>query len=139
MHFSTIYILKNETLENVGLNSIEQDFYERFCYGCGENVPKYQSWCDWFQIGGRWCDELIASKGINGEKSWYNENMALQKNHYSIVEIKDLIEPLDKNNIYAFATKSRIYQDSNDKYDYYLNAINNKTIKGVIVLIDCHD
>lgn len=150
MHFTTIYILKGETLDSVSKEFIESDFYKRFCYGCGENIPKYQYWCDWFQIGGRWCDLFKAKKGIRCDRNYPNENSPIVKNHFSVVEIKDLTEPIDSKYIYAIATKSRIYQHSDewggnesginqDKYNDLLKKINNKQINGVIALIDCHD
>lgn len=150
MHFTTIYILKNETLDTVSKESIEEDFSYRFCYCCGETVPKYRYWCDWFQIGGRWCDLFNAKKGIHCERGWSNDNAPIVKGKFAICEIKDLTEPIDSTYIYAIATKSRIYQHSNewggsengvnqDKYNELLNKINNKQINGVIALIDCHD
>ena len=139
MHFTTLYLLKGEELDNVSTSTIEEDFYERFCYGCGENVPKYQYWCDWFQIGGRWCDILKAKKGLVGERSFCNKDEKQLKNHFSIAEIKDLTGDLDTNYIYAVATRSRIYHSGSDKYADLIKKINNKQIKGVVALIDCHD
>ena len=147
MHFTTLFILKNETLEDISSWDIEQEFGKRFCYCCGESTPKYRYWCDWFQIGGRWADILKASKGIHGERSWGNDEKE-RKGFYSIVEVKDLTEEIDKNEIYAIATKSRIYQKSDEwtggepnkeKFTKLLNDINSKKFKGVIALIDCHD
>lgn len=150
MHFSTIYILKGETLDTVSKESIVEDFYERFCYGCGENKPKYQYWCDWFQIGGRWGEFFVAKKGLEGDRSWCIKDEPILPNHFPIVEIKDLKEEIDGEYIYAIATKSRIYQSSDDwggtskgvnksKFKELLRKINNKEINGVIALIDCHD
>lgn len=150
MHFTTLYLLKDEKLDNISTSEIEDDFCDRYCYCCGESRPKYQYWCDWFQIGGRWCDILKAKKGLTGDKSWCNKDDETEKGSYSVVEIKDLTEPIDEESIYAIATKSRIYQSSNDwggtasgvdkdKFHELLNKINNKQIKGVIALIDCHD
>lgn len=107
-------------------------------------------WCDWFQIGGRWCDMFKAKKGIHCERGWSNDNAPIEEKYFSVVSIKDLEEEIKEDYIYAIATKSRIYQNSNNwggseegvnksKFHELLNAINNKTIKGVIALIDCHD
>lgn len=150
MHFSTLFLLKNEELDNIGKCEIEEEFCDRFCYCCGESKPKYTYWCDWFQVGGRWCDILKATRGITCDRGYPNKGEPIIPNQYSIVEIKDLTEPIDKNSIYAIATKSRIYQSSNDwggsengvdkdKFNELLDKINNKQIKGVIALIDCHD
>ena len=138
MHFTTLYILKNEELDNVNLSTIEEDFSERFCYCCGETRPRYRWWCDWFQIGGRWCDMLRASKGIKGKRSWCNEDEKDQKGHFSVAEIKDLKGKIELENIYAVATKSRIYE-GDEEIQKWLDKINNKTFKGVVALIDCHD
>lgn len=152
MHFTTLYLLKGEELENVSLGEIEEDFSIRFCYCCGEQTPKYEWWCDWFQIGGRWTDILKAKKGIYGERSWCNTDKKTKKGSYSVVEIKDLTEDIDENEIYAIATKSRIYTNpengygsnegntsNRDMFHKLLNQINNKQINGVVALIDCHD
>lgn len=142
MHFTTLYILQNEELENVDLSQIMGDFGDRFCYHCGETRPRYRYWCDWFQIGGRWCDIIKANKGINGDPSWaIKDDYKPKKGIYSIAEIKDLKEPISDEWIYAIATKSRIYekQEGGGKFKSLLDKINNKQIKGVIALIDCHD
>ena len=139
MHFTTLFILKGEKLENISLKYIEDLFCDRFCYCCGETTPKYEWWCDWFQVGGRWCDILVANKGIVGERSWCNQEEEQEPNHFSIVEIKDLKEPINEDSIYAVATKSRIYQDGDEKYHSLIEQINSKQFDGVIALIDCHD
>lgn len=143
MHFTTLFILKNETLDNISLCDVENEFGKRFCYSCGESTPKYRYWCDWFLVGGRWGDILQAQKGIYGDGC-----DKPRKGFYSIVEIKDLTAPLDVNSIYAVATKSRIFQKSDEwtsglpneeKFNKLIDDINNKRFKGVIALIDCHD
>ena len=148
MHFTTLYILKGETLDNVTQYSIEDDFQDRFCYCCGETRPRYRDWCDWFQIGGRWCNILKAKRGIKGERSWCNKEEEDVKDMYSIVEIKDLTEPINREQIYAVATETDIYQDEDswggdcvdkEKYNELLDKIDRKEITGVIALIDCHD
>ena len=149
MHFTTLFILQGEKLEDLSTYEIEEIFGERFCYHCGETRPKYEYWCDWFQIGGRWCDILKAKKGIHCGRSWSNDNAPKVDGEYSIVDIADLTEPIDRNLIYAVATRSRIYQEDNDwqtggkvdksKFHALLDKIDNKQISGVIALIDCHD
>ena len=149
MHFTTLFILKGEELDNLSTYEIEEMFSKAFCYCCGETRPYYKYWCDWFQIGGRWCDILKAKKGIHCERNWSNDNAPLEEGSYSVVNIKDLTAPIDRQLIYAVATKSRIYQHSEDwqeggevdidKYNDLLNKIDNKSFNGVIALIDCHD
>ena len=148
MHFTTLFILKGEKLEDLSSQTIEELFSERFCYCCGESKPKYRYWCDWFQIGGRWCDMLKAKRGIHCERSWSNDNAPINEGEYAIVQISDLTEKLPREYIYAAATKSRIYLDSGewqsgdinpDKFNQLLNDIDNKRFDGVIALIDCHD
>ena len=148
MHFTTLFILKNETLDTISTSEIEDMFSERFCYCCGEQRPMYRYWCDWFQIGGRWCDILKATRGITCSRGYPNKGEPIIKGQYSIVEIKDLTEPIDRDMIYSVATKSRIYLKSNDwqdgivdpnKFAELLDKIDKKLIKGVIALIDCHD
>ena len=149
MHFTTLFVLKNEELENLTKGEIEQIFGERFCYSCGETKPKYRFWCDWFVIGGRWGDILKAKKGIRGERSRsWNLTEKIHKDKYSIVNIHDLTEPLPRDEIYSVATKSKIILKNCDwnygnvdeeKFNQMLDDIDNKKFKGVIALIDCHD
>lgn len=148
MHFTTLYILRGEDLENWSRYSIEDDFSDRFCYCCGETRPKYIYWCDWFQIGGRWSDFLKAKKGIHCERGWSNDNAPIVEGEFSIVNIEDLTEPIDRSKIYSVATRSKIYLKNDDwtygtvdavKFNKILDDIDNKRFKGVIALIDCHD
>lgn len=142
MHFSTLYLMKNEELDNVSLGEIERDFSERFCYCCGRTHPRYRYWCDWFQIGGRWAEPIIAKRGLIGNRSWCNENdKRISKYHFTVAEIQDITKPIDSNNVYAIATKSRVYvcDENPEEFNKLLNRINNKEIKGVIAWIDCHD
>lgn len=141
MHFTTLFLLENETLDNISFSEIEEDFANRFCYCCGETTPKYRNWCDSFQIGGRWCDILEAKRGLVGKRSWCNENEKRLPDTFSVVEIEDLTKKIDIESIYAIATKSRIYEYNceKEKFQSLLDKINNKKIKGVIALIDCHD
>lgn len=139
MHFSTLYLLKDEELENTSLQKIELDFGMRFCYACGETTPKYRHWCDCFQIGGRWNDRLIAETGIRGVPSFLTNDAYPIPNGFSICEIKDLIVPVNPESIYAIALKSKIIPYTDERMSYYLYKINNKLIKGVVALVDCHD
>ena len=148
MHFTTLFVLKNKTLEDLSHYDIEDMFSDRFCYYYGETTPKYKRWCDWFQIGGRWCDILKAKKGIHCERRWSNDNVPVVEGEYSIVNIHDLTEPLPRDEIYSVATKSKIILKNYDwnygnvdeeKFNQLLDDIDNKKFKGIIALIDCHD
>ena len=148
MHFTTLFIIKGAKLEDLSTQEIERTFGERFCYDCGQTKPRYKNWCDWFQIGGRWCDILKADKGIHCERNWSNDNAAIVEGNFSIVEIKDLTEKLPRNMIYSVATKSRIYIKNEDyncgevnpkRLNELLNQIDNKKFEGVVAVIDCHD
>ena len=148
MHFTTLFILSGENLENTSAQQIEDLFCDNFCYCCGETHPKYQSWCDWFQIGGRWCDILKAKKGIHCVRGWSNDNAPIENDKFSIVNISDLTGKLPRNQIYAVATRSRIYLENDEwqggdvnptKFHQLLDMIDNKQLNGVIALIDCHD
>ena len=148
MHFTTLFILKGEKLEDLSSREIENQFRERFCYCCGETKPKCQYWCDWFQIGGRWGDPLKAKKGIHCESGWSNDNAPIANGEFAIVQISDLTEKLPRDMIYSVATKSHIYLKSDDwnsgevnpeKLNELLDEIDNKKFDGVIAFIDCHD
>lgn len=149
MHFSTLFFLRNEELENTNILEIEEIFSKRFCYNCGETKPKYLYWCDWFAIGGRWGDLLNASKGKRCASTWSNDYKKDQEGRYAICNVSDLTQPIDENLIYAIATKSKIYRKSGEwqdeaicdkaKFDKLLSDINGKKVKGVIAIIDCHD
>ena len=135
MHFTTLFVLKGEKLEDLSSQEIEKIFSERFCCNCGETRPKYQNWCDWFAIGGRWENPLKAKKGVPCESA------QIVKDEFAIVDIDDLTEKLPRNLIFSVATKSRIYQEKTNlsKYNELLDKIDNKQINGVIAFIDCHD
>lgn len=148
MHFTTLYILRREELDNISAEEIERDFSDRYCYCCGETRPRYGLWCDWFQIGGRWPDILKAKKGIHCERGFSNDNAPIKKGEYSVVNIRDLTEPIDRKMIYSVATKSHIYLKDDDwtcgdvnpvKFNELLDKIDRKEFDGVIALIDCHD
>lgn len=148
MHFTTLFILKGEKLEDLSRKAIEDMFCERYCYCCGETKPKYRYWCDWFQIGGRWCDQLKAKKGLHANRTWPIEDEPIVPGEFAIVQISDLTEKLPRDKIYAVATKSRIYLEEDDwqsgivdkeKFHKLLDDIDNKKFDGVIAFIDCHD
>ena len=148
MHFTTLFVLKNENIEDLSLEEIDNKFSERFCYNCGETKPKVQSWCDWFEIGGRWCDPLKAKKGIHCVRGWFNDNAPIIDGEFAIAQISDLKEKMPRNLIYSVATKSQIYlkndkwNDGNinpEKIDKLLDEIDDKKFDGVIAFIDCHD
>ena len=139
MHFTTLFILKGEKLENINHSIIEDLFSDRYCYNCGETRPRYRYWCDWFQIGGRWCDMLKADRGIHCTRGYPNVGVPVNEGEFSVVQISELKEPIDKKDIYAVATKSRLYEEGEEDYDRLIDAVNNKKFDGVIALIDCHD
>ena len=148
MHFTTLFILKGEKIEDLSSYEIEDQFCERFCYCCGETKLKYKNWCDWFEIGGRWCDPLKAKKGFHCKRGWSNDNAPIVNGEFAVAQISDLTEELPRDCIYAVATKSRIYLKNEDwasgevnpeKFDKLLDEIDSKKFDGVIALIDCHD
>lgn len=148
MHFTTLFVLKGEKLEDINDFSVSNDFGDRFCYFCGETKPRYKDWCDWFEIGGRWCDILKAKRGIHCRRGWSNNNSKVVDGEFSIAQIKDLTEPLDRDLIYSVATRSRVFMKNGawqygkverEKYEKLLDDIDAKRFDGVIALMDCHD
>ena len=144
MHFTILYVMENEELENINLGTVAEQFSDQFCYCCGETEPPCPI-CDWFQIGGRWNDPFWATKGIKGEKSWGDSHSTGPK-QFSIVEIKNLIKPIEVKDIFGVASRDSgdcIQSDwgGGDKQGIVdlINKINKKEIKGCIALIDCHD
>ena len=148
MHFTILYIMENEKLENISCWSVEDEFRDRFCYCLGETDPPTPI-CDWFSIGGRWEDNMIAIKGIKASGSRADEpkeGPGKRSKRFSIVEIKNLIKPIKKEEIYGVAFRDSeecISPDNNENAEQiiseWLNKINNKEIKGCVALIDCHD
>ena len=148
MHFTTLFILKGEKLEDLSSQEIENLFGDRFCNDNGERSPKCRYWCDWFQIGGRWGDILKAKKGFHCRRSWSNDNAPIIEGEFAVVQISDLTEKLPRDMIYSVATKSRIYLKNDnwntgevnpEKFHKLLDEIDNKKFDGVIALLDCHD
>ncbi|MBO7734418.1 MAG: hypothetical protein J6S67_17770 [Methanobrevibacter sp.] len=140
MHFCILYIMKGVNIEDTGIGEIEQDFGERFCYSCGESKPKYESFCDWFQVGGRWNDIIKARKGIKGDPSFMSGEES-EEGYYTIVDVNDIEEEINHKMIYGVATKSRIYTeyDQPEKVMEWLEKIANHKFKGCVAIIDCHD
>lgn len=141
MHFTVLYLMEGEKLEDVSTALVEEEFAEDFCDCCGESEPAIYGVCDWFQVGGRWCDQLKAKKGIKGDKSWGDTEESGDQ-WFSIVEIEDLLEPISKKLIYAVADRHGYYCDESDDEDWktkLIQKINKKEIKGCVALIDCHD
>lgn len=145
MHFTILYIMEDEKIENLSYGSVEEEFSNQFCYCCGETEPPYPI-CDWFQIGGRWNDILWATKGIKGEPSWGDTHETGPK-QFSIVEIRNLIKDININNIHGVASRNKgecweegwgTGEKSSIVADY-IEKINKKEIKGCVALIDCHD
>lgn len=152
MHFSYIYILQDYTLEDVSSSYIEDKYCEGYCDCCGERFiydeenDEYQApeeeicfCCDWFQIGGRWGGLLKAKKGILGERSWTNEKEVYEPNSYDIVEIKDLIEPINEECICGFVISGECPEENAEDVKEMIRRINNKEINGVIAMIDNHN
>ena len=149
MHFTTLFILKGEKLEDLSREEIENLFCERYCYCCGETKPKYEYWCDWFQIGGRWGDPLNAKKGLHAKRGYPIEDEPIVPGKFAVTQISELTELLPREKIYSIATKSRIYLKSSDwqvggivdkdNFHKLLDDIDNKKFEGVIAFIDCHD
>ena len=137
MHFRVLYIMPNVSLDDISLGGIEEEFGKKFCYDCGASTGEIMDFCDWFQIGGRWCDQLKAKKGIKGDKSWGNMEES-GENWFSIVEIQDLLEPISKKFIYAVADDDNYTEDEDHKAEI-IQKINKKEITGCVALIDCHD
>lgn len=138
MHFTVLYLMEGKKLDDVNTALVEEEFGERFCDCCGESEPAIVDVCDWFQIGGRWDDQLKAKKGIKGDKSWSNADEESGENWFSIVEIEDLIEPISKKFIYAVADEHDYFEDEEWKTKF-IQKINKKEIKGCVAVIDCHD
>lgn len=145
MHFTVLYFKENVKLEDTDLEQIEEEFANNYCYCCGETIPEIQSVCDWFQIGGRWCDILEVvdgAAGVTGDPSWCNIDYEAETNKVSICEVKDLAPSFSnvvEKQIYAVATETEYFEKGELKYTELLTKILNKEVNGVVTLIDCHD
>ena len=145
MHFTVLYFKEGLKLEDTSLEEIEEDFGEAYCYCCGEREADVMDVCDWFQIGGRWCDILEVvdgAKGITGDPSWCIKDHEVKTNKVSACEVKDLassFEEVAEKNIYAVATETNYFENWEDEFKDLLTKIKNKEVNGVITLIDCHD
>ncbi len=142
MHFTVLYVKEDTKLEDISLDFVEQEFGDAFCDCCGEREPEISGVCDWFQIGGRWCDALKATRGIKGDPSWCCSPTA-EIDAFSISEIADLDDSFLttklENLVYAIATPE-MYVEHYDKdiFKEMLDKIITKQIKGVVALVDCH-
>ena len=149
MHFTVLYFKENTTLEDLESSYsdvsdfLTEDFGTKYCDCCGETEPEVSDICDWFQIGGRWCDALKATKGYSGSLSWSNVGQPEKKGQYSIVNSTDLDEDFLQNTVesgfYGVATESDYFEEDDPRFKEFMTKLKNKEIKGVIVLIDCHD
>jgi len=138
MHFTVYVILKDEPLENFNWEEVENDFYNKFCDGCGENEPEIDAVSDWFQLGGRWIDGFKASKGIHGDPAWMMDDFEEKDGEFSVCEIKDLLDTGESFEPYAFVMDDEYTEEGEDRYNEILSQIRNKTLNGTIVLLDCH-
>lgn len=145
MHFTVLYFKEGAKLEDTSLSSIEEDFGEAYCYCCGEREADVMDVCDWFQIGGRWCDILEVvdgATGIVGDPSWCNLDHKKETNKVSICEVKDLAPSFSnvvEKQIYAVATETNYFEKWDEESKVLLSKILNKEVNGVVALIDCHD
>lgn len=149
MHFTVLYFKENTTLEELEssysdvADFLTEDFGTKYCDCCGETEPEVSDICDWFQIGGRWCDALKATKGYSGSLSWCNVGQPEKEGQYSIVNSTDLDEDFLQNNLergfYGVATESDYFEEYDPEFKDFMTKLKNKEIKGVVVLIDCHD
>ena len=152
MHFTVLYVMENQSLDQLKnrfgeegvINKIYNEFGTLYCDGCGEWEPENFYICDWFQIGGRWLDLLPAKKGITGEGSFMRYASSTNGN-CSICDIEDLDENFDfEKTIYGVATDTDYYETNwrddslTDDMKEWFNKIRTKQIKGVVALIDCH-
>ena len=138
MHFAVYVILKDTKLEDFDYNKFEEDFSKKFCDGCGEQEPEIDDVCDWFELGGRWIDELKATKGIHGNPAWMMDDFEEKDGEFSVCEIKDLLDTGEEFEPYAFVMDDDYTEEGQRKYKKILNEIRNKTLNGVLVLLDCH-
>lgn len=163
MHFTVLYFRENKTLEDLDdnyLSELEEEFgrkyldpdFERFIYDeetddYVEN-PDYDDSklvspiCDWFQVGGRWADQLKASSGLKGERSWCNCNQETPEGYYTIVEVKDLDDEFlqtIENMIWAVVTETTYFEVGESGYNEFMRRLKSKELVGVVSLIDCHN
>lgn len=145
MHFTVLYFKENVKLEDINIEVIEEEFTHNYCCCCGETEPEIQYVCDWFQIGGRWCDILEVvegASGITGDPSWCSSGYKEETNKVSICEVKDLAPSFShvvEKQIYAVATESKYFEEWEEEGKALLTKILNKEVEGVVTLIDCHD
>lgn len=146
MHYRVLYIMPNESLDDISLSRIEEEFDNKYCYDCGEGEGEIMDFCDWFQIGGRFENYLLAEKGKKAP-AYYEDGEDEEEaderkdNKFDVVEIKDLLWPLKSDSFYAVATPSGIIEVEGNEAtaQELLDKVNNNIIKGCVAIIDCHD
>ena len=137
MHFAIYAILPNKKLEDFNQKEFEDDFTKKFCDCCGENEPTVECVSDWYEIGGRWCDGLKASKGIKGQPAWMMLDFDSGDGQYSVCEVQDLTAtPAEP---YAFVMNDEYIEEGEEKYNQIMNRIRSRSLNGLIVLLDCHN
>ena len=140
MHFAIYAILPNKKLEDFNQKEFEDDFTKKFCDCCGENEPTVECISDWYEIGGRWCDNLKASRGIKGNLDWMRALQGQSSDddgQYSVCEVQDLTAtPAEP---YAFVMNDEYAEEGTDKYNQIMNRIRSRSLNGLIVLLDCHN
>jgi hypothetical protein len=147
MHFAVYTILKNSKLRDFDRYKFIDDFSNKFCfdYDTEDDASLAENriccLCDWFEIGGRWCDMFKATKGIKGDLDWMRRMSGefghINKNDVSVCEIDDLLEVPEPP--YGFVVDDKYIEENTPEYNELVDAVANKTIHGVLVLLDCHE
>lgn len=153
MHFSALYIREDLDISKTSATRLKEDFGEQFCHFCGErdydSVPN--PICDWFEIGGRWGHllEVKDNKGKSGEphyslksKEELDEFAKESKTKCDFANIKDLNAPIDSEKIYFVILNDEIVANSDDGkgcIEEWVDKVNNKTLKGLVAVMDLHD
>jgi len=139
MHCSVLYLVKKQRIEDLSLSQVEEDFSYAYCDCCGTNTPKYNWFCDWFVVGGRWADILEARRGISLEKPELAYEVATSdEGRYSAIDSRDMVGPIKGERFFAIATKSRIYTEKDEQFKTLINKINENKFDGCLVVLDCH-
>lgn len=145
-HFKTLYIKENTTLDELLSkhkdlsNYLDLEFARKYCDCCGEEKPTIQDVCDYCGLIGN------TFKATTGIKSKYGNK---EDDSYMIVNLQDMKdEYLDiiHDRVWAVAISKKVGRKNHDEYiEYqhevsaYLDKIKRREIKGVAVLIDCHE
>jgi hypothetical protein len=162
MHFTVLYFRENKTLEDLDVNYLSEleeefgrkylDVEDRFIYD--EETDDYienpdcddselvSPICDWFQVGGRWADQIKASRGLRGERSWCNCDQETPEGYYTIVEVKDLddefLQTIEKM-VWGVGTETTYFEEGESDYNEFMRQLKSKELVGVVSLIDCHN